>query len=67
MLTAAVEEVPAPLFDQLAPDGVLVAPVGPADDRQMLTRFARHEGSLERKELGWVRFVPMVGGIASAL
>ncbi|MBS9476162.1 protein-L-isoaspartate(D-aspartate) O-methyltransferase [Ancylobacter radicis] len=67
LLSAAVEEVPAELFEQLGPDGILVAPVGPAHETQMLVRFARGATGLERRELGPVRFVPMLPGIAAVL
>lgn len=67
LLSAAVEDIPAAILEQLAPDGVLVAPVGPPDDTQVLLRLARTAGGLERRELGHVRFVPMRPGIATVL
>ncbi|WGD31484.1 protein-L-isoaspartate(D-aspartate) O-methyltransferase [Ancylobacter sp. WKF20] len=67
LLSAAVEEIPAAILEQLAPEGVLVAPVGPPDDTQILLRLARTAGGLERRELGHVRFVPMRPGIATVL
>jgi protein-L-isoaspartate(D-aspartate) O-methyltransferase len=60
LLTAAPPEVPQALFDQLAEGGILVAPVG-VDD-QLLARWTRRDGRLEREVLGGVRFVPMVPG-----
>ncbi len=67
LLSAAVEEIPAPILEQLAPEGVLVAPVGPPEDTQVLLRVARVGTGLERRELGHVRFVPMRPGIATVL
>jgi len=67
VLNAALPEVPAALFDQLAPDGILVAPIGPPEETQMLTRYARGPGGPERRELGPVRFVPMLPGTATVL
>jgi len=62
MLTAAPEEVPQPLFDQLAPGGRLVAPVG-GRGGQELTRFAVDDhGRLQRAVLDLVSFVPFRGG-----
>ncbi len=38
MVTAAMEDIPQVLLGRLEPDGILIAPVGPMDDRQVLTR-----------------------------
>ena len=67
VLNAAVGEVPQVLFEQLKPGGILVAPVGPAEATQMLTRYRKGEEGLEKRELGLVRFVPMRPGVASVL
>lgn len=67
MLSAAVEEVPAAILEQMAPDGVLVAPIGPPQDTQMLVRMARTSTGIARRDLGAVRFVPMLPGIAAVL
>jgi protein-L-isoaspartate(D-aspartate) O-methyltransferase len=67
IVTAATPEVPAALFDQLAPDGILIAPVGPTGGVQYLTRLAkRADGSLEEEGLMAVRFVPLIPGQAAA-
>jgi protein-L-isoaspartate(D-aspartate) O-methyltransferase len=64
ILTAAGEGIPRQIGDQLAPGGVLVAPVGPAQ-RQTLVRLRKLEdGSLESEDLGAVSFVPLLGGLA---
>lgn len=67
VLNAAVSEVPEALFEQLKPGGILVAPVGPAEATQTLTRYRRGTEGLEKRELGLVRFVPMRPGVASVL
>ncbi len=60
LLTAAPEAIPAPLLQQLALGGRLVAPVG--DDReQHLVRITRTAKGLQREEIAPVRFVPMTG------
>ena len=59
MLTAAPEEVPRPLLDQMAVGGLLVAPVG--EGAQQLELIRRHDQGWERKRLLGVRFVPMTG------
>lgn len=63
ILTAAPEEIPQPLINQLKNGGVLVAPVGQASEVQMLTKVTKAQnGKIHiQKELP-VRFVPMTGG-----
>jgi protein-L-isoaspartate(D-aspartate) O-methyltransferase len=60
ILTAAPEEVPAALVDQLAIGGLLVAPVGRGEQRITIVRKT-DRGVVTRETLP-VRFVPMVGG-----
>ncbi|WP_428030350.1 protein-L-isoaspartate(D-aspartate) O-methyltransferase [Ancylobacter sp.] len=67
MLTAAAEEVPPALFEQLAMGGILVAPVGPPEGTQFLMRYRRGLQGLETRELAVVRFVPMLPGVAAVL
>ena len=62
ILTAAGVELDAALLEQLAPDGCLVAPVGPAG-RQTLLRVRRGEDGWLRESLGAVSFVPLLGGV----
>jgi protein-L-isoaspartate(D-aspartate) O-methyltransferase len=62
MLTAAGEEVDTALFAQLAPDGVLVAPVGPAGNQRLLL-YRREGEEWKAQSLGGVSFVPLLGGI----
>lgn len=64
IVTAAMEEIPEALCRRLEPGGVLIAPVGPVDDRQVLTRVVRSGDSFDRQELVAVRFVPALQGIA---
>jgi protein-L-isoaspartate(D-aspartate) O-methyltransferase len=67
IITAAVNEVPPALFDQLRQGGVLVAPVGPPQDTQMLTRFALTADGIVKREMVPVRFVPLLKGVAQVL
>jgi protein-L-isoaspartate(D-aspartate) O-methyltransferase len=55
--------VPPALLEQLAPGGVLVAPVGDRDE-QVLERHWRDGSVLKSEVLEAVRFVPMLGGTA---
>jgi protein-L-isoaspartate(D-aspartate) O-methyltransferase len=62
ILTAAGEVVEPRLFEQLATDGVLIAPVGPPG-RQLLLRYRHGEKGWVAESLGGVSFVPLLGGI----
>lgn len=60
ILAAAPDHVPQPLVDQLAPGGHLVLPVG--DRSQILIDLEKMaDGSVIRREVIPVRFVPMTG------
>ncbi len=64
MVTAAALEIPEALTAQLAPDGVMVVPVGGPHDVQSLTRVKKTaDGSLKTEELMAVRFVPLLPGV----
>ena len=61
--TAAPEQVPQPLLDQLAIGGRLVMPVGPSGGEQELIMLTRTETGIERRVLDRVSFVPMRLGV----
>jgi protein-L-isoaspartate(D-aspartate) O-methyltransferase len=63
IVTAAAPEIPAALVDGLAPDGILVAPVGADRRDQQLVRVRRTEDRFVSEDLGPVRFVPLVSGL----
>jgi protein-L-isoaspartate(D-aspartate) O-methyltransferase len=67
IMTAAATSVPSALFDQLASNGRLIAPVGPPNGVQALRLFNKNGGKIEHLDLMSVRFVPLVEGKASAL
>ena len=67
VVTAATEEVPPALFDQLKADGVLVAPVGQAEGIQKLTRYRKSRDGITEAVLADVRFVPLIPGKAARL
>ena len=63
IITAAPPEVPPKLLEQLKRGGRMVLPVGPRFGVQDLLVIERLEnGHLREKNLGAVRFVPMVRG-----
>jgi protein-L-isoaspartate(D-aspartate) O-methyltransferase len=67
IVTAAGTEIPQALIDQLAEGGMLLAPVGPEDGPQYLTRVTKSEIGERREKLIAVRFVPLLPGKARRL
>src|SRR3954452_22836407 len=67
IFTAAMEQIPENLIERLEVGGILIAPVGPHQGVQTLTRLSRSEAGIERKELVEVRFVPALPGVAREL
>lgn len=60
ILTAAPSKIPQPLIDQLAPNGILIAPVG-VDYQELQIIEKDSSGNLHKNTLLPVRFVPMTG------
>ncbi len=63
LITAAPEEIPQPLIDQLAEGGRLVVPLGAEGTIQTLTLVTKVEGEVKRTYVTDVRFVPMTGEV----
>ena len=60
LVSAAAREVPRELIDQLAPDGVLVIPVGRQFESQKILRIRKKsDGTLETEEYPGFVFVPL--------
>ena len=66
-MTAAAERVPDALAAQLAPDGVMVLPLGPHGGFQQIVKLTKRREGLEREDLIAVRFVPLLPGKAREL
>lgn len=67
VVDGSLVEIPEALLEQLAPQGVLVAPLGKPGERQVLTRVVRTDTGFERESIGDVRRVPLIPGRAAAL
>jgi protein-L-isoaspartate(D-aspartate) O-methyltransferase len=64
VLTAAPARIPEVLIEQLAPGGVLVAPIG--EGTQSLLRLHKDDaGAVRTEKLLDVRFVPMLPGVVA--
>jgi protein-L-isoaspartate(D-aspartate) O-methyltransferase len=66
MLTAAAVSIPQALVDQLAPDGIMVVPVGPERGDQELMRLIKTSDGIREEMLAPVRFVPLLSGTVTA-
>jgi len=64
LLTAAPEDPPANLLEQLRVGGIMVLPVGQSGAVQSLIKVQKTPEGLEYTELCEVRFVPLVEGLA---
>jgi protein-L-isoaspartate(D-aspartate) O-methyltransferase len=63
LVACATPELPAPLLDELAPEGRLIIPLGSAEDEyQDLRIYHRDQGELSSRSLFPVRFVPLRTG-----
>jgi|WetSurMetagenome_2_1015567.scaffolds.fasta_scaffold62697_2 protein-L-isoaspartate(D-aspartate) O-methyltransferase len=58
IVTAAPENIPQPLIDQLADNGRMVIPVGPPSAVQELLLIIKKNNKIEKRRLTFVRFVP---------
>ncbi len=67
IVTAAAEEIPQDLVDQLKVGGIMIIPVGPVGGAQFLHRVTRTEDGFQDDEMIGVRFVPLVPGKAEQL
>ncbi len=62
MVTAAPEQVPESLLEQLAIGGRMVIPVGSVSGTQLLKLITRTNTGFEEQTLDAVRFVPLLDG-----
>ena len=67
IVTAAADERPQALIDQLAVGGILIVPVGRDPTAQVVERIVKSENGLKRDTLMPVRFVPLVTGALPVL
>jgi protein-L-isoaspartate(D-aspartate) O-methyltransferase len=67
IVTAAAEEIPQALVDQLGDEGILLLPLGPHDGTQRLVRLTKSKDGMKREDLIAVRFVPALPGQALEL
>ncbi len=64
MVCAAAEDIPPVLAEQLKKGGIMVLPISETAYEQRLVKVTKIENGLECEDLGGVRFVPLIEGIA---
>jgi protein-L-isoaspartate(D-aspartate) O-methyltransferase len=67
IVTAAAEQVPQTLIDQLGDDGVMILPLGPHGGSQHIIKLTKSTTGIARENLIAVRFVPLLPGKAQEL
>jgi len=60
IVTAGTPNVSELILEQLVDGGICVAPVGTQEDQE-LVKFVKHGKTIEKINLGGVRFVPLLG------
>ncbi|MHA1528517.1 MAG: protein-L-isoaspartate(D-aspartate) O-methyltransferase [Alphaproteobacteria bacterium] len=63
LVSAAADDTPTMLLEQLRPGGIMVLPVGQTDEVQQLIKIEMTEGGPSYSELCDVLFVPLVEGL----
>lgn len=64
---AAFESLPRSFVDQLSTNGIMIAPVGPAEGVQTLAKLTKIGSRFERQDIAEVRLQPIYKGLAAAL
>jgi protein-L-isoaspartate(D-aspartate) O-methyltransferase len=67
LVTASFEAAPSRLVSQLTDSGILIAPIGQPGRVQRLTLFQRIGQNVDTRDIGPVRLVPIVAGVAQSL
>lgn len=62
LLSAAIDEVPETLFNQLASGGILVAPIA-EEGKQTITRYSKKNSGIVSEKIEQCAFVPVCRGI----
>ena len=62
LFSASATHIPQKLIDQLAPDGIIVAPMEKGG-KQVITRFVKVGNELQAEELEECVFVPVLDGV----
>jgi protein-L-isoaspartate(D-aspartate) O-methyltransferase len=64
---AAFDSLPRTFSDQLATNGIMIAPIGAAEGEQELAKLTKIGSRFDREDIAHVRLQPMLRGVAAAL
>ncbi|HEY6630813.1 MAG TPA: protein-L-isoaspartate(D-aspartate) O-methyltransferase [Rhizobiaceae bacterium] len=64
---AAFDSMPRSFVEQLASNGVMIAPIGPEEGLQTLARLTKIGSRFEREDIGAVRLQPIQKSIAAVI
>jgi len=64
---AAFDSMPRSFVEQLASNGVMIAPIGPEEGVQTLTRLTKIGSRFEREDIGTVRLQPIQKSVAAVI
>lgn len=64
---AAFDSMPRHFVDLLSSGGIMVAPIGGAEEEQVLARLEKIGSRFERKDIGRVRLQPLQNSVAAVL
>jgi protein-L-isoaspartate(D-aspartate) O-methyltransferase len=64
---AAFDSLPRAFVDQLSTNGIMIAPIGPAEDVQLLAKLTKTGSRFEREDIASVRLQPVVKGVAAII
>lgn len=67
IINGAISSIPKHMIDQVASNGVIVAPIGPGDGLQKLTKMTKIGSRFQIEELFDVRMQPLKAGLAKAI
>jgi len=64
---AAFDSLPRFLLDQLSSGGIVIAPIGPEEDEQVLVKLTKVGSRFEREDIGSVRLQPILRSVAAVI
>jgi protein-L-isoaspartate(D-aspartate) O-methyltransferase len=64
---SAFDSMPRHFVDLLSSNGILVAPIGPVEGKQVVARLTKVGSRFEQQDMMPVRFLPLAEGLAAAL